>query len=180
MRRQLPADGRKQRLHHLSDLHKSSINFGRSRAASGSSGLSRWRCDQLVARRAAVLDQLRSARRRATKTCVRSRRCPARRRRRPSGAGVRVLRWGPMDGPGHQLVPSPVAGPTWYNQDGAIRTGVAIGANVTQNPTDFRQFSLAMFTGLLAMTFRILIWFDHIALGRDPGQSVVSRRRPRR
>ena len=61
--------------------------------------------------------------------------------------GVRVLRWGLWMAPVINSFLRQSPDPTWYNQDGAIRTGVAIGANVTQNPTDFRQFSLAMFTG---------------------------------
>ena len=79
--------------------------------------------------------------------------------------GVRVLRWGLWMAPVINSFLRQSPDPTWYNQDGAIRTGVAIGANVTQNPTDFRQFSLAMFTGLLAYDWlRILIWFDHMGL----------------
>ena len=79
--------------------------------------------------------------------------------------GVRVLRWGLWMAPVINSFLRQSPDPTWYNQDGAIRTGVAIGANVTQSPTDFRQFSLAMFTGLLAYDWlRILIWFDHMGL----------------
>src|SRR5271169_4869142 len=55
--------------------------------------------------------------------------------------------------------------PTWYNQDGAIRSGVAIATDATQNPGDFRQFSLTLFLGLLAYDWlRVLIWFDHMGL----------------
>jgi cyclic beta-1,2-glucan synthetase len=79
--------------------------------------------------------------------------------------GVRVLRWGLWMAPVINSFLRQSPDPTWYNQDGAIRTGVAIGADVTQNPTNFRQFSLAMFTGLLAYDWlRILIWFDHMGL----------------
>ena len=79
--------------------------------------------------------------------------------------GVRVLRWGLWMAPVINSFLRQSPDPTWYNQDGAIRTGVAIGADVTQNPTDFRQFSLAMFTGLLAYDWlRVLIWFDHMGL----------------
>ena len=79
--------------------------------------------------------------------------------------GVRVLRWGLWMAPVINSFLRQSPDPTWYNQDGAIRTGVAIGANVTQSPADFRQFSLAMFTGLLAYDWlKILIWFDHMGL----------------
>ena len=55
--------------------------------------------------------------------------------------------------------------PTWYNQDGAIRSGVAIATDVAHSPGDFRQFSLTLFLGLLAYDWvRILIWFDHMGL----------------
>ena len=79
--------------------------------------------------------------------------------------GVRVLRWGLWMAPVINSFLRQSPDPTWYNQDGAIRTGVAIGSNATQSPADFRQFSLAMFTGLLAYDWlRILIWFDHMGL----------------
>src|SRR6202453_695312 len=79
--------------------------------------------------------------------------------------GVRVLRWGLWIAPVINSFLRQSPDPTWYNQDGAIRTGVAIGANATQSPADFRQFSLAMFTGLLAYDWlRGLIWFDHMGL----------------
>ena len=79
--------------------------------------------------------------------------------------GVRVLRWGLWMAPVINSFLRQSPDPTWYNQDGAIRTGVAIGADVTPDPADFRQFSLAMFTGLLAYDWlRILIWFDHMGL----------------
>ena len=96
--------------------------------------------------------------------------------------GVRVLRWGLWMAPVINSFLRQSPDPTWYNQDGAIRTGVAIGANATQSPADFRQFSLAMFTGLLAYDW---LQNPHLvrpygAEGRDPGQSVLSRRRPGR
>ncbi len=79
--------------------------------------------------------------------------------------GVRVLRWGLWMAPiiNSFLRQSPA--PTWYNQDGAVRTLVATGVDVTQAPTDFRRFSLLLFLGLLAYDWlRILIWFDHMGL----------------
>ena len=55
--------------------------------------------------------------------------------------------------------------PTWYNQDGAVRSLVAIGADIGLPNADFRAFSLAIFMGLLAYDWlRVLIWFDHMGL----------------
>jgi cyclic beta-1,2-glucan synthetase len=79
--------------------------------------------------------------------------------------GVRVLRWGLWMAPiiNSFLRQSPA--PTWYNQDGAIRSGVAIATGATRSPGDFRQFSLTLFLGLLAYDWlRVLIWFDHMGL----------------
>ena len=88
------------------------------------------------------------------------------RRRRLGGAGGARVALGPVDGAGHQLVPAPVAG----TRPGTIRMARSAPASqsapsATQSPADFRQFSLAMFTGLLAYDWlRILIWFDHMGL----------------
>ena len=55
--------------------------------------------------------------------------------------------------------------PSWYNQDGAVRTLVAIGADISLPNADFRNFSLMMFLGLLAYDWlRVIIWFDHMGL----------------
>src|SRR5208337_2473275 len=55
--------------------------------------------------------------------------------------------------------------PSWYNQDGAVRSAVAVGTDVSHSSGDFRQFSLTIFLGLLAYDWlRILIWFDHMGL----------------
>ncbi len=79
--------------------------------------------------------------------------------------GVRVLRWGLWMAPVINSFLRQSPDPTWYNQDGAVRTVVAIGADASQSPEGFRQFSLAVFTGLLAYDWlRILIWFDHMGL----------------
>ena len=79
--------------------------------------------------------------------------------------GVRVLRWGLWMAPVINSFLRQSPDPTWYNQDGAVRTVVAIGADASQSPATFRQFSLAVFTGLLAYDWlRILIWFDHMGL----------------
>ena len=46
-----------------------------------------------------------------------------------------------------------------------MRTLVAIGADVGFSPSDFRDFSLTIFLGLLAYDWlRVLIWFDHMGL----------------
>ena len=67
---------------------------------------------QLVARRAAVLDQLRSARRGAAEKLASDQdAAQPGRRRRPGGAGGARVALGLVDGAGHQLVPAPVAGP---------------------------------------------------------------------
>ncbi len=79
--------------------------------------------------------------------------------------GVRVLRWGLWMAPIINSFLRQSPDPTWYNQDGAVRSDVAIGADVTQSPADFRRFSLVLFLGLLAYDWlRVLIWFDHMGL----------------
>jgi cyclic beta-1,2-glucan synthetase len=79
--------------------------------------------------------------------------------------GVRVLRWGLWMAPIINSFLRQSPDPTWYNQDGAIRSGVAIATDATRSPGDFRQFSLTLFLGLLAYDWlRILIWFDHMGL----------------
>jgi cyclic beta-1,2-glucan synthetase len=79
--------------------------------------------------------------------------------------GVRVLRWGLWMAPVINSFLRQSPNPSWYNQDGAVRTVVAIGADASQGPDNFRRFSLALFTGLLAYDWlRVLIWFDHMGL----------------
>ena len=51
--------------------------------------------------------------------------------------GVRVLRWGLWMAPVINSFLRQSPDPTWYNQDGAIRTGVAIGANVDSDSGGF-------------------------------------------
>jgi cyclic beta-1,2-glucan synthetase len=79
--------------------------------------------------------------------------------------GVRVLRWGLWMAPiiNSFLRQSPE--PDWFNQDGAVRSLVAIGADVGMSHDHFADFSLTMFIGLLAYDWlRIIIWFDHMGL----------------
>ncbi len=79
--------------------------------------------------------------------------------------GVRVLRWGLWMAPIINSFLRQSPDPTWYNQDGAIRSSVAVATGATQSPADFRQFSLTLFLGLLAYDWlRVLIWFDHMGL----------------
>lgn len=78
---------------------------------------------------------------------------------------VRVLRWGLWMSPIINSFLKIAPDPTWYNQDGAIRTTVATIKSFTLNPEDFRSWSLQVFTNLLVYDwFRVLIWFDHMGL----------------
>ena len=78
---------------------------------------------------------------------------------------VRVLRWGLWMAPIIQTFLRMAPDPSWYNQDGAVRTGVAAIASLVMPPETFRQWSLDVFLGLLAYEWlRILIWFDHMGL----------------
>jgi cyclic beta-1,2-glucan synthetase len=78
---------------------------------------------------------------------------------------VRVLRWGLWMAPVIYSFLKASPDPTWYNQDGLIRTGVAAWLNHLLPPGDFRAWSLDIFTALLAYdAVRVLIWFDHMGL----------------
>ncbi len=78
---------------------------------------------------------------------------------------IEVLRWGLWMSPIIASFLRPVGDPTWYNQDGAVRTVVAIFQEATMTPEVFRAWSLAMFVYLLAYDWvRILIWVDHMGL----------------
>lgn len=78
---------------------------------------------------------------------------------------VRVLRWGLWMAPVIYSFLRLAPDPTWYNQDGAIRTIVATIQSIVLSPTDFRAWSLSVFLGLLAYdALRVLIWFDHMGL----------------
>ena len=99
---------------------------------------------------------------------------------------VRVLRWGLWMSPiiNSFLRQSPA--PTWYNQDGAVRSMVAIGTDISQSAAGFRQFSLMMFLGLLAydcrrFSYGSIIW----ACGSQPSSicrfsEATARMRPPR
>lgn len=78
---------------------------------------------------------------------------------------VRVLRWGLWMAPIIQTFLRMAPDPSWYNQDGAVRTAVATIANGVMSPETFRQWSLDVFLGLLAYEWlRVIIWFDHMGL----------------
>jgi len=78
---------------------------------------------------------------------------------------IEVLRWGLWMSPIINSFLRPMGEPTWYNQDGAIRTLFAIGHDVGQPRDAFRAWSLHVFTMLLAHdAIRVLIWLDHMGL----------------
>jgi cyclic beta-1,2-glucan synthetase len=78
---------------------------------------------------------------------------------------VRVMRWGLWMAPVINSFLRQSPDPSWYNQDGAVRSLVAIGADIGLPNLDFRAFSLTIFLGLLAFDWlRVLIWFDHMGL----------------
>jgi cyclic beta-1,2-glucan synthetase len=76
-----------------------------------------------------------------------------------------VLRWGLWMAPIIYAFLKVAPDPTWYNQDGLIRTGVAAYMNAALPPSQFRDWSLSVFTALLTYDWlRVLIWFDHMGL----------------
>lgn len=78
---------------------------------------------------------------------------------------LEVLRWGLWMAPIINSFLRPMGEPTWYNQDGAIRTLVAIFQDATMSPEAFQAWSLQVFVYLLAYDLvRILIWVDHMGL----------------
>ena len=78
---------------------------------------------------------------------------------------IRVLRWGLWMAPIIYSFLKMAPDPTWYNQDGAVRTAVAVAQSWCLTPELFRAWSLEVFLGLLAYDWlRVLIWFDHMGL----------------
>ncbi len=76
-----------------------------------------------------------------------------------------VLRWGLWMSPIINSFLRPMGEPTWYNQDGAVRTAMAIVRDATMSPQAFHAWSLQVFIYLLAYdSVRILIWLDHMGL----------------
>jgi len=78
---------------------------------------------------------------------------------------IHVLRWGLWMSPIIYTFLRMMPNPTWYNQDGAIRTLFAIYNQLTMTAPAFVAWSLKMFIWILAFdAFRILIWMDHMGL----------------
>lgn len=77
----------------------------------------------------------------------------------------RVQRWGLWMAPVIYSFLRLSPDPTWYNQDGAIRTATATLKYLTSTPEAFRFWSLQTFTNLLAYDWlRIAIFIDHMGL----------------
>lgn len=78
---------------------------------------------------------------------------------------IRVLRWGLWMAPVIYSFLRLSPDPSWYNQDGLVRTIVATVQSFRLEPGEFRAWSLELFLGLLAYDWlRMLIWFDHMGL----------------
>ncbi|APW64256.1 GH94 family glycosyltransferase (phosphorylase) (plasmid) [Paludisphaera borealis] len=78
---------------------------------------------------------------------------------------IQVMRWGLWMSPIINSFLRPMGEPTWYNQDGAVRTVLAVFKDATSTPDAFRAWSLQVFIYLLAYdAVRILIWMDHMGL----------------
>jgi cyclic beta-1,2-glucan synthetase len=76
-----------------------------------------------------------------------------------------VFRWGLWMSPIIKTFLRPTGEPTWYNQDGAIRTVLATAHSATSSPAEFRAWSLDVFIALLAYDgVRIAVWLDHFGL----------------
>ncbi|MEW6441770.1 MAG: glycosyl transferase family 36 [bacterium] len=77
----------------------------------------------------------------------------------------RVQRWGLWMAPIIYSFLRMAPDPTWYNQDGAVRTAVATVKNLSAPPEAFHAWSLQTFTNLLAYDWlRIAIFLDHMGL----------------
>ena len=78
---------------------------------------------------------------------------------------IQVLRWGLWMSPIIKSFLRPMGEPTWYNQDGAIRTVIATFQDATMSREAFHAWSLQIFIYLLAYdAVRVLIWLDHMGL----------------
>jgi cyclic beta-1,2-glucan synthetase len=77
----------------------------------------------------------------------------------------RVQRWGLWMAPVIYSFLRLAPEPTWYNQDGAVRTIAATIMSVRLGPGEFHDWSLTLFLGLLAYDWlRVIVWFDHMGL----------------
>ena len=78
---------------------------------------------------------------------------------------LRVERWGLWMAPIIYSFLRMSGEPTWYNQDGAIRTVIATVMSIGSDAGEFRTWSLWVFTCMLAFDWlRVIIWFDHMGL----------------
>ena len=78
---------------------------------------------------------------------------------------IRVMRWGLWMSPVIFSFLRPMGTPTWYNQDGAIRTLFATANSLCLSHDAFNTWSLGIFTWILVYGgFRILIFLDHMGL----------------
>jgi len=76
-----------------------------------------------------------------------------------------VLRWGLWMAPIIFTFLRQMSVPTWYNQDGAIRTLFCVAQTGLLDANAFEAWSLKVFTWVLAYdAFRVLIWLDHMGL----------------
>jgi len=76
-----------------------------------------------------------------------------------------VLRWGLWMAPVIFTFLRQMPVPTWYNQDGAIRTLFCVAQTGLLDGSAFEIWSLKVFTWILAYdAFRVLIWLDHMGL----------------
>ena len=65
---------------------------------------------------------------------------------------IQVLRWGLWMSPIINSFLRPMGEPTWYNQDGAVRTVIATFRIATLSPEPFRAWSLQVFIACWPMT----------------------------
>lgn len=78
---------------------------------------------------------------------------------------LHVVRWGLWMAPIINTGLRMMGEATWYNQDGAIRSLVAMYKNLTLSNGEFQAWSLGVFVTLLASDWvRVLIWLDHMGL----------------
>jgi cyclic beta-1,2-glucan synthetase len=78
---------------------------------------------------------------------------------------IEVMRWGLWMSPIIFSFLRMMGEPTWYNQDGAIRTAIATFNSFTMSDVDFTEWSIGVFIALLSYdAIRVLIWLDHMGL----------------
>lgn len=78
---------------------------------------------------------------------------------------IYVLRWGLWMAPIIFTFLRQMHTPTWYNQDGGIRSLLALWQSLWLDGPAFERWSLNLFIAVLAYDFiRVLIWLDHMGL----------------